>query len=115
MRIDSPAASIASTGATSAGSATLSTRPDQITTPPEARVAPTIPPISACEDDDGNPSHHVNRFQAIAPTRPANTVRSVTDADSTMPVAIVAATARERKAPTKFSPAAMITAIRGDI
>src|SRR6187455_3251002 len=74
-----------------------------------------MPPISACEDDDGNPSHQVVRFQAIAPTRPANTVSSVTEAADTIPVAIVAATASDRNAPTKFRLAAISTAIRGDI
>src|SRR3954469_4289609 len=115
MRIASPAAASASTGATRAGTATFSTRPDQITWPPEASVAPTIPPISACEDDDGSPSHQVVRFQTIAPIRPANTVSRVTDPASTIPLAIVAATASDRNAPTKFRLEAMITAIRGDI
>src|SRR3954449_2051276 len=94
---------------------TLSSSPDQITVPPDASVAPTIPPISACEDDEGSPSHHVARFQAIAPTSPAKTVNSVTDADSTIPDAIVAATASDRKAPAKFRLAAIATATRGDI
>ena len=35
--------------------------------------------------------------------------------DSTIPLAIVAATASDRNAPTKFRLAAMITATRGDI
>src|SRR5688572_16781116 len=74
-----------------------------------------MPPISACEDEDGNPSHHVTRFHAIAPIRPANTVSKVIDAASTMPLAIVAATASDRKAPTKLRAAAMITASFGAI
>src|SRR4051812_28351926 len=106
---------MASTGATSAGIATFSTRPDQITSPPEASVAPTIPPISACDDEEGSPSHHVARFQAIAPIRPAKTVSSVTDPASTIPLAIVAATASDRNAPTKLRLAAINTAIRGDM
>ena len=69
-----------------------------------------MPPIRACEDDDGSPSHHVTRFQAIAPISPANTVSSVIEVESTMPLAIVAATASDRNAPTKFRLAAMITA-----
>ena len=60
-------------------------------------------------------SHHVSRFQAIAPIRPAKTSASVTTSASTMPLAIVAATASDRNAPTKFRIAAMITATRGDI
>src|SRR4051794_36094306 len=106
---------MASTGATTAGIATFSTSPLHSTVPPAASVTPTIPPISACEDDEGSPNHHVVRFQAIAPTSPANTVSSVTDPESTMPLAIVAATASERKAPTKLRLEAISTAIRGDI
>ena len=55
------------------------------------------------------------RFHAIAPMSPANTVSSVIVVESTMPLAIVAATASDRNAPTKLSDAAMITATRGDI
>ena len=73
-----------------------------------------MPPISACEDDDGRPNHHVVRFQAIAPINPAKTVSSVIEVESTMPLAIVAATASDRNAPTKLSPEAMTTATRGD-
>src|SRR4051812_42906744 len=96
--------------------ATLSIRPFQSTAldPSEASVAPTMPPIRACEDEEGSPNHQVARFQTIAPTKPAKTVNSVIAAASTMPLAIVAATASDRKAPTKFSPAAMATAKRGD-
>ena len=72
-----------------------------------------MPPISACEDDEGSPRHQVTRFQAIAPISPANTVSSVIEVESTMPLAIVAATASDRNAPTKFSPAAMTTATSG--
>ena len=72
-----------------------------------------MPPISACEDDEGSPNHQVTRFQTIAPIRPAKTVISVTVAALTIPVAIVAATASDRKAPTKFSVAAISTASRG--
>src|SRR4051812_23832387 len=99
-----------------AGIATLSTSPSHRTAdgPAEASVAPTIPPISACEDDEGKPNHQVTRFHAIAPTSPANTVNSVTEPASTMPLAIVAATDSDRNAPTKFSADAMATAKRGD-
>src|SRR3954453_5796921 len=112
-----PAATRASTGATTAGTATFSTSPLHSTAlgPAEAIVAPTMPPISACEEDDGRPRRHVARFQAIAPTRPANTVSSVTAPASTMPLAMVAATDSERNAPTKFSVADIATATRGDI
>ena len=35
--------------------------------PALASTAPTMPPISACEELDGMPYHQVTRFQAIAP------------------------------------------------
>ena len=35
--------------------------------------APTRPPISACDDDDGSPKYQVSRFQPIAPISAANT------------------------------------------
>src|SRR3954447_17225858 len=115
--IDAPAAASASTGATSAGTMTFSTSPLQSTAEPPwaASVAPTIPPISACDDEDGRPNHQVARFQAIAPIRPANTVSSVIEPASTIPVAIVAATCSDRNAPTKFSVDDIATATRGDI
>ena len=34
--------------------------------PPTVTPAPTSPPTSACEDDDGNPHHHVARFHVTA-------------------------------------------------
>jgi hypothetical protein len=69
--------------------------------------------MSACELDDGRPKYHVARFHAIAPTNPANTIGGVTRSASTIPEAIVAATSSERKAPTKLSTAARLTATRG--
>src|SRR3954454_13807181 len=107
-----PAAAIASTGAMTAGTATFSTSPLHSTAsgPCAAIVAPTMPPISACEDDDGSPSAQVDRFQATAPMRPANTVSSVTDPASTIPLVTVAATDSDRNAPTKFSVADIATA-----
>ena len=44
---------------------------DQV--PALATAAPTSPPISACEEDDGMPYHHVITFHAIAPTSAPNT------------------------------------------
>src|SRR4051794_10872873 len=56
------------------GIRTFSTITAQCTTPPEANnAAPTSPPNSACDEDDGSPKYQVMRFQAIAPTTPANT------------------------------------------
>src|ERR1044072_8520115 len=83
--------------------------------PSAAKAAPAAPPIRACEDEDGRPKYHVSRFQEIAPIRPEKTISSVTMSACTMPVAIVAATASDRNAPTKLRIAASVTATRGDI
>src|SRR3954447_4190309 len=111
----SPAAQNARTGATSAGTMTFSTRPAPLTpfVPSAASMEPTTPPMSACDDDDGSPKYQVSRFQKIAPMSPANTISGVTRSACTMPVAMVAATASDRNAPTKLSVAAMPTATRG--
>src|SRR4051812_45178268 len=116
-RIPRPATTIASTEATSARITTLESRPSNCTPPaPTAtNVATTNPPMTAGELEDGRPKYHVARFQAIAPIRPANTICGVTTSASTMPEAIVAATASERNAPTKFRAAAIVTAERGPI
>src|SRR3954447_5615765 len=96
---------------------TFSTSPEAITAwaPAAANAEPTTPPISACEDDDGSPKYHVSRFQKMAPIRPAKTIGSVMTSALTMPLAIVAATASERNAPTKLSTEDRPTATRGDI
>ena len=89
--------------------------PLQITAPEPtaAIIAPRTPPMSACDDDDGTLKYHVTRFQRIAPTRPANTIGTVTRFCSTMPLAIVAATETEMNAPAKFRIEASVTARRG--
>src|SRR5918992_5048710 len=115
-RIDMPPTRKASSGATSAGTTTLSTTPEPNTAsaPSAMNAEPTTPPISACDEDDGSPKYQVARFQAIAPTRPAKTIAGVTSSASTIPLAIVAATSSEMNAPTKLSTAARPTATRGD-
>ena len=94
---------------------TLDTSPCQITPcpPTAAIIAPTMPPISACDELDGIPSSQVSRFQTMPPTRPANTSSSVTRWASTRPLAMVAATAMDRNAPTRFSDADSATAAFG--
>ena len=62
--------------------------------------------MSACEELEGNPKYHVIKFQAIAPTRPANTASRPIAAGFTTSVAIVAATSSEMNAPAKFRIAA---------
>ena len=71
------------------------------------------PPISACEELEGRPSHHVIRFHVIAPSRAASTVFSVARPVSMIPCPTVVATAVVTKAPARLATAAMRTAIRG--
>ncbi len=94
---------------------TLARMPLQITAfvPTAAIIAPSTPPISACDDDDGMLKYQVTRFQMIAPTRPAKTIGTVTRFCSTMPEAIVAATETEMNAPAKLRIEASATATRG--
>ena len=82
--------------------------------PAAAMPAPTSPPIRACDELDGRPSHHVKRFQAIAPNRPASTVCIVTRLVSSTPLPTVVATAVVTNAPTRFATDATATAIRGE-
>src|SRR5215510_4196388 len=105
----------ATSGEASAGMITLEIRPSNCTAPEPAAasVAPMMPPINACEDDDGSPNHHVARFQQIAPTSPPNTTVGVIAPASTIPPAMVAATLSEMNAPTKFRIAAIVTATFG--
>src|SRR3954452_12027674 len=83
--------------------------------PSATNAAPISPPISACDELDGRPSHHVARFHAIAPTSAANTTVVVMAPASTMPEPMVAATLSEMNAPAKFRTADSRTANRGDI
>ena len=103
-------------GAISEGISTLSFSPSQLTTlqPAAAMLEPRMPPISAWLELDGRPRYHVTRFQVIAPTSPARTTFSVIASASTIPDAIVAATASETNAPSTFSTAELITAARGE-
>src|SRR5438067_13050148 len=102
-------------GARTAGTSTFATIAVPLTAsePAATSVAPTTPPMSACEELDGIPKYHVMRFQAIAPTRPANTTVSVIAPESTTPLATTLATLSDRKAPTTFNTAERPTAIRG--
>ena len=94
---------------------TLSHTPDQITVAEAARAAPTRPPISACEDDEGSPNHQVSRFQPMAPSSAAAQIARPVEPDggSMIPLPTVSATFWPAKAPTKFATAAMPSATRG--
>src|SRR5207342_304908 len=79
-------------------------------------AAPHKPPISACDDDDGRPSHQVIRFQVMPPPSAHRITCEVTltTLASISPDAIVLATAVPMNAPIRFMPAARITAWPGE-
>jgi hypothetical protein len=64
----------AKSGDATIGMATFSTTVSQATVVPEATAAPTSPPISACDEDDGRPKYQVIRFQVMAPISPPITM-----------------------------------------
>ena len=105
----------AMTGESTAGMTTLDVRPCQSTALPPAAaiVEPITPPMSAWEELDGMPNSQVTRFQMMPPASPAATTASVTSAVLTRPLAMVAATARDKNAPTKLSAPEIATAVRG--
>ena len=78
-------------------------------------AAPIRPPISACDELDGSPSHHVTRFQAIAPMSAASTrLLGRRGSVSMIPWPTVFATAVVTNAPARFATGATTTASRGD-
>jgi hypothetical protein len=81
--------------------------------PALARPAPTTPPISACDDEVGRPSHQVVRFQAMAPTRPPNTTASLTTRGSMIVPTVLATCVRKTAKAMKLKNAAQTTASRG--
>src|SRR6185437_6945970 len=103
------------TGETTIGTTTLSITPDHCTVCEAASAAPTRPPISACEDDEGSPKYQVSRFQAIAPSSAENTTTrpSLPVGVLMIPAPTVAATLVETSAPTTFITAASSSAARG--
>ena len=103
-------------GETTIGMSTLSMTVFQCTRAPAARAEPTSPPISACDDEDGRPSHQVVRFQMIAPSRPHITIvrPCVGEKPEVSMVSLtVWATFWPSRAPTKFITAARMRAMRG--
>src|SRR6266508_2120415 len=81
--------------------------------PALAMPAPTTPPISACDDEVGRPSHQVVRFQAMAPTRPPNTTASLTTFGSMIVPTVLATWVRKTAKAMKLKKAAQTTANRG--
>src|SRR5829696_3665078 len=81
--------------------------------PALAIPAPANPPMRACDEEVGSPSHQVRKFQATAPTSPAKTTASLTTSGSTvLPTVLATAVWKIRKA-MKLKQAAQRTASRG--
>src|SRR5215213_2674234 len=81
--------------------------------PALAIPAPANPPMRACDEEVGSPSHQVRKFQATAPTSPAKTTASLTTSGSTvLPTVLATAVWKTRKA-MKLKKAAQRTASRG--
>ncbi len=95
-------------------------------TPSAGRLAPTIPPASAWEEDDGSPHHQVSRFQTMAPIRAAKITASTVStpwafrrSNWMMPLPTVWATRSSPPkntgaAATKLKKAAQATAVTGE-
>ena len=97
------------------GMMTLDTRPCHFTAcdPAAAIVAPMTPPMRACEELDGIPKYQVSRFQVMPPHNPASTTVRLISPVLTSPLAMVAATLKDRKAPTRLRAPDNSTATRG--
>jgi hypothetical protein len=77
-------------------------------------AAPASPPINACELLEGIPSHHVIKFQQMAPISAPNITAASTTSAATIPVPTVWATWRPKnKKAMKLKKAAHITAYCG--
>ena len=96
--------------------ATVFTSPEAINgaLPALAMVAPTMPPIKACELLEGMPYHQVITFQAMAPMSAPKITCWSTTPGSTMPLPTVAATLSwNTKMATTLKKAAKATACCG--
>ena len=80
-----------------------------------ASAEPQRPPINAWLELEGSPSHHVSRFQMIAPSNAQMMIPDVIETifEFTSPEEIVFATAVPHIAPRRFVQAASNTACRG--
>lgn len=78
-------------------------------------AAPTMPPNSACDDEDGSPKYQVTRFQMIAPTSAAKRMPIPLSpcGVAMIPSLTVLATPLPMKAPARFMTAAIASAARG--
>lgn len=91
--------------------------PETITTlvPALAMPAPTKPPTKVCEELEGNPQYHVNKFHIIAAIKAAAIVVRSIISEFITPLPMVVATFKLKKRnATKLKNAAHATAGNGD-
>src|SRR5919109_5555291 len=81
--------------------------------PALAMPAPAKPPIRACDEEVGSPSHQVVKFQTMAPTSPAKITASLTTDESTVLPTVLATWVWKTRKATKLNNAAQTTATRG--
>src|SRR5580693_1383007 len=96
----------------------MTASPWRLNAPAWASAAPMNPPSSVCEELEGMPDHQVNRFQAIAATRPAKITwrlmkSLLTEAAMVLPILNSPTTYREIKNAAKLKTAAQSTAWKG--
>src|ERR1035437_8954952 len=82
-------------------------------------AAPAYEPTRACELEVGSPSHHVTRFQAIAPITPASSTYSlssdgITAISTISPPTVFATAVPKTTTATKLKKPAHITATPGE-
>src|SRR5206468_2331311 len=101
-------------GDSTIGMTTFLTMTCHLTVALDAIAAPTRPPMSACDDDDGSPKYHVIRFHAIAPTTAANTTtRPSLVFGASMMLPTVSATFVDTSEPARLKTAASPNAVLG--
>src|SRR5664279_6200617 len=94
----------------------LSRTPVQSTVVPAPSAAPTRPPISACDDDDGRPKYQVSRFHPMAPNSAAKTTTRLCDplGSAMMPLPTVLATLAPRNEPSRLKTCLLYTSDAAD-
>src|SRR5215212_328574 len=81
--------------------------------PALATPAPANPPMSACDEEVGRPSHQVRKFQLTAPVSPAKMTASLTTSGSTVLPTVLATPVWNTRTAAKLKKAAQTTAMLG--
>src|SRR5215218_2395748 len=81
--------------------------------PALATPAPAKPPMRACDEDVGSPSHQVRKFQVTAPVSPAKMTASLTTSGSTVLPTVLATPVWNTRTAAKLKKAAQMTAMLG--